>query len=336
MKLRRKLGMVAVMAIVAGTSAAVISVGTASASGGGPAGGGGIAAGGGGGGGLAGGGGGAAGGGGGAAGGGGGAAGGGGGAAGGGGGGGRAAVLTVVDSCGGTLQLKERLPGSLSVNITEVGGPTDVWSFQATQQEYNVITGGRLGAPIDLVPNTLAPLAFSAADGGFASTANIVDAPNLTHGISYVATRTSPSPLTCTGQGFWTDHDGSTTPDPLNPTDKPDTAPALNGAAEADTGTHDVLLQFDQEMLDTTQGIPDPGQLTVTVDGVARTVTGAAIVNDSPADHAVIHLTIGGAVLASGQSVSVQYSAPDPTQPALQDLDGLLTADFGPVAVPVF
>jgi hypothetical protein len=334
MKLRRKLGMVAVMAIVAGTSAAVILVGTASASGGGPGGGGGLAAGGGGGGGLAGGGGAAAGGGGG--GGGGAAGGGGGGNAAGGGGGGRAAVLTVSDGCGGTLQLRKKLAGSLTVDVTEVGGPTDVWSFQATQQEYDVTTGGRVGAPIDLVPAPMPPLAFSAADGGFTTTAAVDDAPNMTHGISYVATRTSPTPLTCTGEGFWTDHNGSTTPDPLNPTDKPDTAPALNGAAEADTGTHDVLVQFDQEMLDTAQGIPDSSQLTVTVDGVARTVTGAAIVNDSPPDHAVIHLTIGGPVLASGQSVSVQYSAPDPTQPALQDLDGLLTADFGPVAVPVF
>lgn len=331
MKLRRKLGMVAVMAIVAGTSAGVISVGTAAASGGGPGGGAGLAAGGGGGGGGLGGGGAAAGGGGG----GGAAGGGGGGNAAGGGGGGRASVLSAVDSCGGTLQFREQRLGSLIVDLTEVGDQGDVWTLQATQQEYNVTTGGRLGAPIDLVPTTMAPLAFSPADAGFTTTATIDDTPNLTHGISYVATRTSPSPETCVGEGFWTDH-GSTTPDPLNPTAKPDTAPALNGATEADSGGRHVLLQFDQELLDTAQGVPAISQLAVTVDGVARNVLRAAIVNDSPPGLAVIDITVGGPLLVSGQTVSAQYTAPDPTEPALQDLDGLLTADFGPVEVPVF
>jgi hypothetical protein len=332
MKLRRKLGMVAIMAVVAGTSVALIPAGIAAASGGpvgGGGGGNGVAVGGGGGGGGGGLGGGGLGG--------GGLGGGGGGNAAGGGGGGRVAVLTAVDGCGGTLDFKEQRVGSLTVNLTEFGGQGDVWSLQATEQEYNVTTGGQVGNPIDLVPGTMLPLAFSLADGAITTTATIVDTPNVTHGISYVATRTSPSPLTCVGQGFWTDHDGSTTPDPLNPTGKPDTAPALTGATEGDAGTHDALIQFDQEMLDTAQGSPAASQLTVTVDGVARAVTGVAVRNDSPADLAVVDVTLAGGLLVSGQTLSVQYTAPDDlTLPALQDLDGLPTADFGPLAIPVF
>jgi hypothetical protein len=323
MKLTRKLGMVAVMAIVAGTTVTLVSVVPAAASGGPVGGGGGGIAGGGGGGGIGGGIG-------------GGAGGGGGGAGGGIGGGGRAAALSVIDSCGGTLDFKERVPGTLIVDLTESGGPNQVWSLQATQQGYNVTTGGRVGAPINMVPNTMLPLAFSAADGAFTTTATIADTPNATHGISYVATRSGPSPLTCVGQGFWTDHDGSTTPDPLNPTGKPDTAPALTGATEADSGTHDVMLQFDQEMMDAAQGIPATSQLAVTVDGDTRTVTGVAVRVDSPPDLAFIDVSFDGAALVSGQTVNIQYRDPSPAQPALQDLDGLLTTSFGPVAVPVF
>lgn len=313
MKLTRKLGVMAAMVIVAGTSVAVMSVGTASASGG-PTptcgGCGGTSGGGPGGGGT------------------------GGGGGGGGGAGGPNAVLKVTDSCGGTIQLRERVVGSLVVNITEPGGPADVWSFQATQQEYNATTGGRVGAPIDLVPDPMLPLAFSTADGAFTTTATIIDTPNATHGFSYVATRTSPSPETCAAQAFWTN--GATAPSPLNPADKPDTAPALTGATEADTGANDVLLQFDQEMLDTAQGIPATSQLTVTVDGVARDITGAAIRNDSPPNLAVVDVTFDGPPLLAGQTVNVQYTQPAPAQPGLQDLDGLLTPSFGPVAVSVF
>ncbi|HEX3648760.1 MAG TPA: hypothetical protein VHV49_10035 [Pseudonocardiaceae bacterium] len=320
MKLRRKLGRVAVMAVVAGTSVVLISAGTASASGG-PGGGGGgggtVLGGGGGSGGPGGGGGGNVGG-------------------GGGGGGGGGSVLSVVDDCGGTFQFKERLPGSLAVTLTELAAQTDVWTLKATEQDYDVTTGGRVGAPVDLVPDTMLPLSFSAADGGVTTSTNIVDTPNVTHGVSYVATRLGTSPVTCTGQGFWTDHDGSIIPDPLNPTGKPDTAPAPTGATEGDAGANDVLIQFDQEMLATAQGTPAAAQLTVTVDGVTRNVTSAAVLNDSPPNLAIMQVDFDGPALTRGQIATVQYATPDPTQPSLQDLDGLPTPAFGPVAVLVF
>jgi Putative flagellar system-associated repeat len=342
MELRRKLGTAAVMAIIACTSVAVISAGTASAKGGGGVGGvgggvaGGVAGGGGGGGGLGGGGagGGGLGGGGGA--GGGGGLGGGGGGLGGGGGGGRAAVLDVTDNCGGTLNLQERVAGSLVIGVTEVSAdPSEVWTLQATQQEYDGTTGGRVGAPIDLVPDLLPQLTFSAVDG-FTTTATLDDTPNMTHGFSYVATRISPSPLTCSGEGFWTDHDGSTTPDPLNPAGRPDTAPAPTGTNVAHGGTNVVSLEFDQEMLATADGTSDPTRFAVTVDGVSRDVTAVAVQDDNPPNKALVSLTLAGDALPVGGAVTVEYREPLlASGPQLQDLDSLMVSNFGPLAITV-
>lgn len=321
----------AAMVVIAGTSVTLISAGTASArGGGGTGGGGGITGGTGGGGGVAGGGG-AGGGGGGVAGG-----GGGGGNAGGGGGGGRAALLSVVDSCGGTLDFKERVPGQLTVDLTEfTGDPAETWSLQATQQEYGSTTGARVGVPVDLVPDVVPSLVFSSVGGGFATTATIDETLNATHSISYVATRTSPSPLTCVGQGYWTDN-GTTTPDPSNPTGKPDSAPAPTGTNVAHSGTNVVSVGFDQEMLTAGQGIPDPNRFAVTVDGVARAVTAVSVTNDDPPGDATVSLTLAGAALPAGATVTVRYQqALLQAAAQLQDVDSLTTASFGPVAVPV-
>jgi flagellar associated repeat protein len=246
--------------------------------------------------------------------------------------------LEVIDNCGGLFDFKERVAGTLIVTITE--GSTDaneVWSLTATQQEFNVVTGGREGAAINLIPNPLPPLAFSPAEGGFSTTANIIDTPNSTHGFTYTATRTSPSLLTCSATGYWTDHNGSVTPDPLNPTQKPDTAPALTGNVEADAGTHDALIQFNQEMLSTAQGIPPTSRFTATVNGVNRAVTAVQVINDSPPHQAVVDLTLGGLALKAGATVTVQYRQPlTSSSPQLQDLDGLETANFGPTPITVF
>ncbi|HEX5114121.1 MAG TPA: SwmB domain-containing protein [Pseudonocardiaceae bacterium] len=326
MKLTRKLGVAAVMAITVGTSVALISVGTAAASGGPTPACGGC------GGTVTGGGGGGTGGGGGGTGGGGGGTGGGGG---GGGTGGGTSVLRVIDSCGGLFDFKERVAGTLTVDVTEFSiDPSEVWSIQATQQEYNATTGGRVGDPISLTPDTMAPLAFSAADSGFTTTASIVDTPNMTHGIRYVATRISPSPMTCTGSGFWTDHNGGTVPDPLNPTGKPDTAPALTGKNVVAGGTNVVKLGFDQEMLADAQGTPATNRFLVTVGGTILPVIAVQVTDDSPANQAAVSLTLG-ATLPAGQTVSVQYrQSLFNTADQLQDMDNLMTSSFG-VNIPV-
>lgn len=324
MKLRRKLGAVAVMAVVACTGVAVLTAGPAAAKGGPGGGGGGAATGGGGGGG------GAAGGGGGGAGGGGG---GGGAGGGGGGGGGRAGVLTVIDNCGGTITFRQRVAGSLVVDISEASNdPTDTWSLSVTQQDYDATTGGRVGAPVDMTPDLMQPLTFSA--GAFSTTATVDDSAVMTHGFSYVATRTTPTPLTCAAQGFWT-NDGTVSPDPSNPTGKPDTAPALTGTDTAKAGGNVVTLQFDQEMLANATGTPALNRFGITVNGVPRTVTAVSVVNDSPPNKAVVAVTFAGVPLTAGSSVGVQYREPLLTgRPQLQDPDGLLVSNFGPVVVP--
>jgi Putative flagellar system-associated repeat len=97
-----------------------------------------------------------------------------------------------------------------------------------------------------------------------------------------------------------------------------------------------VLLQFDQEMLDSGLGIPATNRFSVTVDGVARAVTAVAIINDSPPDLAILDLTLDGAALTSGQSVTVRYTRPlQSGQGSLRDLENNQTPSFGPVTVPV-
>lgn len=314
MKPKGKLGLATAVAVVAGTSVAMISVGTASASGGpnplcggcGVTGGGG----GGGGGGVPGGG-------------------------GGGGGGAGTSVLKVTDNCGGTLKFKESTAGTLSISITETDvSSTDTWSLQATQQEYGVTTGGRVGDPISLTPDTMGPLTYSVLDGTYTTSADIADTVNMTHGISYVATRTSPSPLTCTAQGFWTDHNGSTTPDPLNPLSKPDTAPAPTGNNVATSGANTTTIGFDQEMMTSPQGTPDADRFQVSVGGAIIPITAVQVTDSPTPGSAAVTLTLDSA-LQSGQTVSVQYRQPlSNTIAGLQDMDSLETTSFG-VNIPV-
>jgi uncharacterized repeat protein (TIGR02059 family) len=258
---------------------------------------------------------------------------------GGGGGGGTDIRLETTGTCGDNMRLRVRNTGvDIEVEITIPSiDPTEDWTLSAVDQLYGADTGGRHGNPINLVPSPLPQLVFSAVDGGFSSAGDVPNTDNATSGISYTATRTTPSPRTCTNQAFWTNPFGSGTgPAGQNPTGRPDSPPLFNTLSEADAGTNDVLLQFDQEMLDNGLGIPATNRFAVTVDGTARTVTGVAVVNDSPPDLAILDLTIDGAALTSGQSVTVRYTRPITSGAAtLRDLEGNQTPSFGPVTVPV-
>lgn len=331
MRLTRRLGLLVVMALVA-IAMSVLSVGTATASvsphshggggSGGGSGGGGDDGGGSGGGGSGGGG-----------------SGGGGSGGGGSGSGGGIARLRVTGSCGDLLDMRLKQTGDpLTLDVTiPSADPSEVWTLTATEQDYDAVTGGRIGNPVNLVPTTLPALAFTTTEGGFDSTGTFPDTAGRTHGFTYTATRTSPTPITCTNQGFWTAPTGSQGPTADNPAGKPNTAPALTGATEADSGAHDVAVQFDQEMLSTLQGTPDVSRFAVTVDGVSRTVTGVVVSDDSPPFRAIVDVTFGGAALNNGQTVTLQYRQPlSSGDPALQDLDGLTTPSFGPLSIATF
>jgi hypothetical protein len=252
---------------------------------------------------------------------------------------GKPGQLEVVGSCGDLLDMRVRVPGQpigLTVTIPS-NDPAEVWSLTATQQEYGALTGGRVGSPINLTPNPLPPLAFSPAEGGFTTTADIDNTDNTTHGFSYVATRTSPTPLTCASQGFWTNPAGASEgPTAQNPTARPDAAPVFANESEADVGTNDALLLMDQEMLATGLGIAPANRFTVRVNGVARTSTVVQIFNDSPPNQAVLDVTFSGLPIASTDTVTVQYAKPVGNAGAqLQDLEALKTASFGPVPITV-
>jgi hypothetical protein len=256
----------------------------------------------------------------------------------GGGGSGARTELSTVGSCGDFLDLKlgtdtATINVSLSVPSAD---PTETWTLDAVDQEYGAVTGGRLGDPISLSPSVLPALAFNTGGLGFITSGVLTNTSGQTHEISYTATRTSPTPLTCTNVLNWTAPISSPGPTPENPTGRPDSAPRLIGDNTAVAGTNDVLMRFDQEMLTTAQGIPAPGQFTVIVGGALRNVTAVAVTNDSPPGDATLDLTVDGAPLTVGPVVTASYHAPSTsTDPALQDLTNHKTLAFIPQTITV-
>jgi hypothetical protein len=245
--------------------------------------------------------------------------------------------VNTVGTCGDVLTLTALTAGDpLTVNIAIPGDSSEVWTFTATDQEYGAVTGGRSGDPIELDGTTLPALALNDNGIGLSSTGTITDTAGLTHGISYTATRTSPSPMTCTNVAYWTHPSTTPGPTPENPAARPNSAPALTGTNTAHAGTHDVLVQFDQEMLATAQGIPAAGAFDVVVGGSDRTISAIAVNNDTPAGKATLDLTLTGDALAVGPTLTVAYHAPtSPTDPALQDVDGHRTLLIGTTTIAV-
>jgi hypothetical protein len=259
---------------------------------------------------------------------------------------GRPNALIVTGPCGDLLTFVERVAGTLIIDIVVPSADsTETWHITANEQLLNPVTGGRVGASINLVPTPLPDLAFSPAEGGYDTTANFTDTPGFTYEFSYTATRTAPSTEVCQSIGFFTDPgNGVRGPSAQNPVSYPNTAPAPTGNNESLHGTHVASLQFDQPML--TTSVPAANRFTVTVNGVARAVTGVTIANDNPANKSVANLTLAGAVLGINANVQVTYHPPlNNTDPQFQDVTevapgsvappGLDAGAFGPVTVPM-
>lgn len=104
--------------------------------------------------------------------------------------------ISSTGNCGDLLDMRVKNVGDdIDVGITIPSiDSTEVWSLSATEQLSGADTGGRHGNPINLTSSgALPPLVFNAAEGGFASSGAIANTDNATTGISYTATRTSPS-----------------------------------------------------------------------------------------------------------------------------------------------
>lgn len=248
-------------------------------------------------------------------------------------------AIQTVGSCGGFLREKEAsFPALILTILVPDPSPNDTWTFAAQQQDYDATTGGAVGNPVDLVANhTLPQMVFDAVEGGFTTTGQVTDKTGLTHGFNFTATRAVDG-LVCTGQAFWTTPANTLGPVvPPNPDGKPETAATVTGATEADSGTNDALIQFDQGLLDNGAGIPGNNQFTIQVNGAARVVTGVTIINDNPPAQSIVDVSFDGAPLVAGQTVAVSYRKPlSSAAPHLQDLNGNPVASFGPLSIPVF
>lgn len=151
---------------------------------------------------------------------------GGGGSGSGGGGGGSApagGTLSVTGSCGDVMVLSVgHLGDPIALHITvPSSNSAEVWNFTASQREFRAVGGAPFGDPFPLPKTTLPALTFNATANGFVTSGVTENLSGLTQQITYTATRTSPSPLTCTNTGFWTDPSVGPGPDPSNPTSRP-------------------------------------------------------------------------------------------------------------------
>ncbi len=193
------------------------------------------------------------------------------------------------------------------------------WAITLSQQDYDAVTGGRVGPSIPLFSG---PVTAIAGEAGVDVAA--VDNDGMTHAFSYTAVPDSGPSQTCAQTGYWTNPAGASLgPVAQNPGGKPNTAPLQTGTIEADRGTSQVLVEFNEPL--------DPGSVPVSsrfaISGkngnganYTRTVSSVAITDNL--------LTLGlTAALPNAGTIQIAYSKPL-TGAVLRDPDLLPVASF--------
>src|SRR6185312_4545628 len=159
--------------------------------------------------------------------------------------------------------------------------------------------GGKVGPVIPLFSGAASAVAGEAGIGIAA-----VDNDGMTHGFSYTAT---DGTQVCSQTGYWTNPAGAL-PGPVagNPASKPNTAPFPTGNIEADRGTSQVLVEFN-EPLDATS-IPVTTRFTVSGKNGAGANFTRAVSSVQVSDNVLI-LNLAAALPAAG-TVQVSYTKP--------------------------
>jgi hypothetical protein len=193
------------------------------------------------------------------------------------------------------------------------------WDITLSQQDYDAVTGGKVGPSIPLFSG---PVTAIAGEAGVDVAA--VDNDGMTHAFTYTAVPESGPAQVCSQTGYWTNPAGASLgPVAQNPGAKPNAAPLPTGTVEADRGTTQVLVEFN-EPLDPAS-VPVASRFSVTGKNGAganfnRPVTGVQISDN------ILILSFTAALPNAG-TVQVGYTKPL-TGNVLRDPDLLPVANF--------
>jgi hypothetical protein len=257
-----------------------------------------------------------------------------GGPGGGGGGGGGGTVATTrlrrTGPCGIdqlVLRIKPGPGGGLDAGVNLATNAT--WDVTLTQQDHDAVTGGKVGPEILLFSG---PVTAVADEAGVDVPA--VDNDGMTHGFSYTAVQEGTTSPVCAQTGYWTNPAGPN-PGPVaqNPGSKPNTAPVPTGTVEADAGTNQVLVEFNEPLDPTAVAVPSRFAVSGKNGAGVNFTRAVSSVSIDPANPTILTLTLAANLPAAG-TVQVQYTRPL-TGASLQDPDGLKAANFTLQNLPI-
>jgi hypothetical protein len=237
------------------------------------------------------------------------------------------------------LELRLRSPTELQVGGGVVDtNPVFTWSIEIGHRTVSIVTGGPSSSREVLVTG---PAVFDPGEAQWIAEPpeNTPNTDNTTHQFDIIATRDSIPAVICTGQLYWSNPSGTTSPGPTaeNPNGFPNRAPRFPAAdflVTSDGSTGTVFLVAD-ELLNATP--PGKSQFAVKVNGIPTAISSATItvLNGNPDDpfdpqfQGALVFNVSGEI-AVGDTVEVKYTRATFPNPAVNIMDpqGLKTVNF--------